>query len=235
MTVRNTRPPSAVVNAMFCSSLVAAQFVAGKAARDALFLARLEVTSLPVMLIATAVVSIAFVAASSRGMSRFSPVQFVPLLFTASAALFFAEWLLTPAAPKFSAVLVYFHVSALGPILGSGFWLIVTESFDPRTAKQRFGQIAGAGTLGGLAGGLLAERTGVLFGITAVLPFLAVLNIMELGARGASPERPSVRKDPGSRCFAPRIWSAKHRVPDCACSPRCPTCAISRRWSCSAR
>ena len=43
-------------------------------------------------------------------------------------------------------------------MLGSGFWLMASERFDPRTAKRHFGQIAGAGTLGGLVGGLLSER-----------------------------------------------------------------------------
>ncbi len=49
-------------------------------------------------------------------------------------------------------------MSGVGPLLGSGFWLIATERFDPHTAKKRFGQIAGAGTVGGLIGGLVAER-----------------------------------------------------------------------------
>ena len=40
-------------------------------------------------------------------------------------------------------------------MLGSGLWLILSERFDPHSAKRYFGQIAGAGTLGGLAGGLL--------------------------------------------------------------------------------
>ena len=39
-------------------------------------------------------------------------------------------------------------------MLGSGFWLIASERFDPHTAKKVFGQIAGAGTLGGMLGGL---------------------------------------------------------------------------------
>ena len=62
--------------------------------------------------------------------------------------------------------------------LGSGFWLIATDRFDPRTAKRRFGQIAGAGTLGGLLGGLLAERVAALMGLTATLPLLALLNVI---------------------------------------------------------
>jgi len=72
---------------------------------------------------------------------------------------------------------VYLQVSGVGPLLGSGFWLIATERFDPHTAKRRFGQIAGAGTAGGLIGGLVAERVGAIFGVAATLPLLAVVNL----------------------------------------------------------
>jgi hypothetical protein len=71
---------------------------------------------------------------------------------------------------------VYLHISSAGPLLGSGFWLIASERFDPRTAKKRFGQIAGAGTLGGLVSALLAERIAAVFGVPAMLPFLALLS-----------------------------------------------------------
>src|SRR5918994_4745297 len=63
-----------------------------------------------------------------------------------------------------------------GSTLGSGFWLIASERFDPRTAKRRFGSITAAGTLGGLVGGLLAERVAAVVGLPAMLPVLAVLN-----------------------------------------------------------
>ena len=52
---------------------VGAQFVAGKAARDALFLANLDVTALPTMVVATAAFSILLVALSSRGLRRVPP------------------------------------------------------------------------------------------------------------------------------------------------------------------
>jgi ATP/ADP translocase len=63
-------------------------------------------------------------------------------------------------------------------MLGSGFWLLASEGFDPHTAKKRFGQIMGAGTLGGLVGGLLAERVAVVSGIGVMLLVLAVLNVI---------------------------------------------------------
>ena len=177
------RPPlsdssSAVLTAIICAGVVTAQFVGGKATRDALFLAQLDVTSLPVMVIATSIFSIALVAVNAKGVSRLSPARFVPWAFAVSAVLLLVEWMLTTTAPTLAAVLVYLHISGLGPILGSGFWLVASERFDPRTAKINFGQIVGGGTMGGLLGGLVAERVAVLLNVGAMLPVLAVLNLV---------------------------------------------------------
>jgi ATP:ADP antiporter, AAA family len=163
---------------MLCAGTVTAQFIAGKATRDALYLANLDVTSLPAMVMATAVVSIVLVVLSGRCLRRISPPTFVSAAFVASAVLLVLEWLLVPLAPRVAAVAVYLQISGVGPMLGSGFWLIATERFDPHTAKKRFGQIAGVGTLGGLAGGLLAERMAANFGVSAMLPVLAALNVL---------------------------------------------------------
>jgi hypothetical protein len=164
---------AAVTTAMLCAAAVTAQFIAGKATRDALYLASLDVTSLPAMIMACAVVSIGLVAVTSKSLREVSPAAFVPITFALSGVMFLAEWLVLPFAPRAAAILVYIQVSGVGPLLGSGFWLIATERFDPHTAKKRFGQIAAAGTLGGLAGGFVAERVGVVFGVAAMLPVLA--------------------------------------------------------------
>src|SRR5438128_1754585 len=177
MSTLRTGPGTAVVTAMVCSGAVTAQFVAGKAARDALYLAQLDVTTLPLTVMAASVVSILMVVVSSSSLRRLSPATFVSAAFLVSAAMLVAEWALVRAAPGAAAVVVYLQISGVGPILGSGFWLIVSERFDPRTAKLHFGQIAGAGTLGGLAGGLLSERVAALFNVGAMLPVLALLNV----------------------------------------------------------
>ena len=80
---------------MICAGVVTAQFVAGKAARDALFLAQLDVTSLPAMIVITSIFSIALVAVNAKGVSRLSPARFVPWALAVSAVLMLAEWLLT--------------------------------------------------------------------------------------------------------------------------------------------
>jgi hypothetical protein len=178
MASSTSKSSSAVLTATICAGVVTAQFIGGKAVRDALFLAQLDVTSLPAMVIATSIFSIALVAVNAKGVSRMSPARFVPWAFGVSAVLLLAEWILTMTVPTIAAVIVYLHISGLGPILGSGFWLITTERFDPRTAKRTFGQIAGGGTVGGLLGGLLAERVAVVLGVGAMLPILAVLNLV---------------------------------------------------------
>jgi ATP:ADP antiporter, AAA family len=161
---------------MLGAAAVTAQFVGGKAARDALFLGSLGFTALPTMVIATAAVSIMLLAVSSRYAHKISPATLVPAAFTASGVLLLLEWWLTYKARSLGAIVVYLHISALGPLLGSWFWLIVSERFDPRTAKRHLGGIAGAGTLGGLLSALLAERVGAAFGVAAMLPFLAAFH-----------------------------------------------------------
>ena len=163
---------------MVCAGAVSAQFIAGKATRDALFLANLDVTALPAMVIATAGLSILLVAASSRGLRQVPPAIVIPAAFAVSGLLLLGAWALTAIAPAFAAQAVYLQISGLGPMLGSGFWLIATEHFDPHTARRHFGRIAGVGTLCGLAGALVAERVAAVFGVTAMLPVLAALNFV---------------------------------------------------------
>ena len=167
-----------MLTAMICAGAVTAQFVGGKATRDALFLTSLDLTSLPAMVIATSVFSILLVAANSKATRMVSPARLVPASFLVSSVLLLLEWILTFRARPLAAVLVYLHISGVGPVLGSSFWLISSERFDPRTAKRRFGQIAGAGTLGGLLSALLAERVAAVLGVEAMLPFLAALHLL---------------------------------------------------------
>ena len=164
--------------AMCSAAAVIAQFISGKATRDALFLTSLDATALPMMLIATSIFSIVLVGASARWSARVRPAVFVPIAFLASAFLYLFEFAIRSLAPSATAVVVYLHVSGVGPLLASGFWLIASELFDPRSAKQDYGRIGGAGTLGGLAGAILSERVATLFGVPAMLLVLAGLQIV---------------------------------------------------------
>jgi len=167
-----SRPP-VMLTAALCSAAVTAAFIAGKATRDSLLLTALDISSLPTMLVAAAACSLLLVAAQMRWAGKISPAVLVPAAFVVSGVLFLGEWHLRGSAPAAIAVIVYLHVSGAGPLLASGFWLIVSERFDPHTAKSHFGQIAAAGTLGGLLGALLSERVARLLGVPSMLLFLA--------------------------------------------------------------
>ena len=80
-----TRMPRSMMTAMLCAAAVSAQFVSGKATRDALFLTSLDFSALPNMLIATSVVSILLVAANVRAARSIRPEVLVPASFVASA------------------------------------------------------------------------------------------------------------------------------------------------------
>ncbi len=166
-----------MTTAMLCAAAVTAQFVAGKATRDALFFTSLDVSALPAMLTATAVCSILLVVVQARAGRRVSPGVLVPAMFAASGLLFLVEWLLRATAPAMTAIMVYLHVSGAGPLLASGVWLITTERFNPRTAKKGFGRVAAAGTLGGLVGALLSERVAAVLGGPWMLLILAVFQL----------------------------------------------------------
>lgn len=152
--------------------------VGGKATRDAFFLSNFDVTSLPTMVIAAAVVSIVAVLFITGAMTRLGPSRVVLTGFVASAALHGLEWFLSGTAPRAVAVIIYLHTAVFGLVLISGFWSLVTERFDPRTAKLHMGRIAGGATLGGLLGGILTERVGATLGLSTMLPILGVLHLL---------------------------------------------------------
>ncbi len=152
--------------------------VGGKATRDAVFLSIFPVTALPSVLVASSIVSIVVVLAASRLISSKGPFAIIPFAFAASSVLVVAYWIASPVGPQAVAPLRYLHMAGFGAFLVSGFWSIISELFDPRTAKAQIGRIAAGGTLGGLFGGVLAERTGALFSANAMLPVLAALHLM---------------------------------------------------------
>jgi AAA family ATP:ADP antiporter len=103
---RSSDRARAFFTAMACAAAVTAQFVAGKATRDALFLTSLSYTVLPTMLMASAACSMVLVAGYSRWATRFGSARVVPISFLISALLFVVEWATRTAGPSVTAVAV---------------------------------------------------------------------------------------------------------------------------------
>ena len=191
---------SAVVAAAAASAAMIAFQVGGKATRDALFLSSFPLTMLPTMVIVSSIFSVLTVLYAVRRISRQGPWKFIPALFGGSTMLLLIEWALIGPAQPAVAVIVYLHFTILGALLISGFWSMVNERFDPRTAKRQIGRIGAAGTVGGVVGGLLAERTAVMFSIDTMLPVLAglhlVATLMTRSLRASRPPRPAPVRPP---------------------------------------
>jgi ATP/ADP translocase len=192
------------------SALLIAQQVAGKAARDALFLSSFRPSHLPVAMAAGAVLSLAAVHWLSQVMVRRPPATVMPVLLATSAIGFALEWVVAFSSPRLTATLVYGHTAVLGPVMLSAFWSLINERFDPHTAKRAVARIAGGGTLGGVLGGLGVWRASTLVDPHMVLLLLsginaaAVVGVLVTRARGpgvresTTPEEPSHLADVSS-------------------------------------
>jgi ATP/ADP translocase len=172
----SARVPGAGLAVATAFAMIAYQ-VGAKATRDALFLSSFPVASLPAMTIAAAVFSVAMAFVAARILSAYGPERVIPLGFLTSAALLVGEWAMVGPWPRGAAVAVYLHYAGLGALLISGFWAFLNERFDPRTAKRAIGRVAAGGTVGGLLGGVLAERIGSMSSVGTMLPVLALLHL----------------------------------------------------------
>lgn len=158
------------------AALLLSHQLAGKAARDGLFLSRFTPNDLPKIVALAALVAIILGLIFSRLLSRYGPAKVVPAGLALSAVLHATEFTLLPTSPELIVTLTYLHIVGLGAVLLSGFWSLSSELFDPHEAKRRFGQIAGAGTAGGILGGIAAERTVSLASSEHLLLLLAGLH-----------------------------------------------------------
>lgn len=164
--------------AVAAAGLTVAFQLAGKATRDTLFLSTFGVPFLPRMLIVSAVVSVALTLGLTRVMARTGPGRLIPRLFWLSGLLLLVEWALIGPARPVVAILFYLHFGGLGALLVSGFWALVNERFDPRSARGAIGRITTGASLGGLLGGILPERIGALLSLSAMLPVLAAMHLL---------------------------------------------------------
>ncbi len=161
---------------MAAAALIAHQ-VAGKSARDALYLSQFPASSLPLAMSVTALASLLGALLFARSLDRRGPGHLVPTLLAISGLLSLGEWVLALYDLQIAAIAVYLHMGTLGLLLISGFWSLVNESFDPHSARQAIGGIVSGSILGGIGGGLLADRIATWAGVAAILPALGTLHL----------------------------------------------------------
>lgn len=175
-TVDPTASRAAWFGAVAIACIVAAQ-VAAKTVRDALFLSSWPIERLPAVLLLTAVTAILTSMLFTWMQKRWSPCRVVPVSLAAAAlvplalaGLLAMSWI----SPGSASVVLYLHTGALGAVLISGFWSTVNERLDPHSARKLMARMGAGGTIGGLAGGLLALAFDQWAGYRAPLLLLSI-------------------------------------------------------------
>ena len=162
--------------AAFLFFLLAANNVI-KIVRDSLFLSRFPITQLPYVYLLAAMLAGVVIVIYSRYTAKLplARVLLGSLAFSISSVILF--WLLLAFSNAGWVLYAYYMWSAIvGLILVAQFWTLANEMFTPRDGKRLFGIITAGGTLGGMAGGILANwAVSFLFGANQLLWFILVL------------------------------------------------------------
>ena len=170
--------------AALVSALLIAQQVSGRATRDALFLSSFPIAVLPPVMMVAAIASIVAVIAWSRLVARRSPQAVMTWAIAGGGLLLVVEFATSLTFPRAAAILFYMHMALFGPTLVSGFWSVVSERFDPYSAKAAISVIATGASAGGIAGGLLALAGARLLPANALLLVMAgLMGAAALGLR----------------------------------------------------
>jgi hypothetical protein len=198
--MKSGRRDSTVHAAAFGAAALIASQVAGKATRDAFFLSQFPVTALPVMVIVASLLSVAAGFVTPRLLSTRVASRYLSWGFVGSAALLALEWWVSTWNPAMAAVLIYLQMTILGAVLISGFWSLVDDRFDARSARRQFGKIVAASTLGGVVGGVVAGRVGSSTGIASMLLVLGFLHLVcAFVATSLASKHRAAAKGPGTR------------------------------------
>ena len=194
------------------AALMLAAQVGGKAFRDATFLSAWPAETLPIVAACSAVFVVILVQVFGRASARFEAGVVVAWGFVLSAGAHAVEWLLLDSG-RWIAFAIYVHFSTVGGVLLSAFWSLIAERFDPTGARASYGQIAAAGTAGGLAGGLVVARLAAITSPGAVLIMQMALQLLcaagvlllraapplfPVDARAARPAASAIREVMGS-------------------------------------
>ena len=205
------------------AAFLVAQQVTGKATRDALFLSYHPATSLPFVMMGSALLSVVAAIGVGRLLATRTPHQVVPALVGLNAALLLASFASTLSTPGLASVLVYLQIAATGGTLLSGYWSVVNERFDPWTAKHVVSRLALGASLGGVVGGVLAFVRGRHDSHRHDAP------------AHRSPQRGRRRRRSSASPATPRSLRCRRPVATARLSPRCARSPISSCSPCSWR
>ena len=177
MTTEAQNTKRAVWTAVVVAVMVVGQSVAARAVRDGLFLSQFPASELPKMVVSGATLSVVVVLGMTHLLRNLAPARTMPWLFGASAVFFALEWLLALYQPGIAAIILYLHVMSVVALVASGYWSVVSERFDPHTAKHSIGLIGGGATLGGALGGAAVWWAASRVDVASMILALGLVNL----------------------------------------------------------
>lgn len=171
--------------------LVIAFMILARSLREALYLATYPVQTLPYITAAVALLSIPAVGLFARLVSRGSPRRVLMAVLLAQMGGLAVLW---PFATRIGIAVIAFYLwTALGALLlTSGFWIVTSEQFPVRGAKRLFGLIGAGGTAGAMIVGNSLVWLTRRFDLIWLVPLLiALLLLFFLAQRWMPPPRGS--------------------------------------------
>lgn len=168
---------------LFLHSLFAVgAFLTGRTARDALFLAHSDRSSLPWMYVASAL-AVSFTGLLyGRLVARVRRDAMALATALAFAAVFVVAWLVERRHDAWLYPAIYVLVEVMGGLVLVQFWTLANELFNAREAKRLYGFIGAGGTVSNILVGLLAARVATAFGTSSLLLLCAALLVVTAGA-----------------------------------------------------
>ncbi len=164
--------------------LIMAGTVAGKAARDALFLDRFSAVDLPYADIAIAVIVGIVMSVYIRVGERLNlrNLQVVTLLGFAASALGLWWWASVDVREgRELFLIIYVWVGILSVVAPAQVWTLANFVLTTREAKRVFGLIGSGAILGWIVGGALTRLAVGEFGTEAMLPLTALMLVVCAG------------------------------------------------------
>jgi AAA family ATP:ADP antiporter len=172
-----------------------------RTARDALFLAQLPASRLPMVYLAVGVLSTVTAALYSRATRTQLASRSLEIgAWTAALSLVVFAYLSVLGRAlglRWVPVAFYLWVNVYGLILVSQYWSVVNSVTDPHEAKRILGLVGTGGILGGLVGGALAMPLSRGFGVEAMVIAGAAMNAtVAIATRLAAATHARVEDDP---------------------------------------
>lgn len=169
-----------LVGFSFAGAFLSISFlVLGRSLREAIYLTRFPVETLPYITASVAILSVPTVAFFAWMLAGGRPRRVLLGTVTVLAAGLAALW---PFVARFDVAVVAFYLwTALGTLLlTSGFWLITAELFPVRGAKRVFGLIGAGGTAGAMAMGNTLAVVSDSFETADLIPALVLVLVLFL-------------------------------------------------------